>query len=147
MDLKLLSDVDDNFLEQASLNGVDNYFQILRRRLNMIERPLKAAINSNQKQIIENDLSSESKYEKWNIYGSYNPKYISMMIEIMRVYNNYVLTDEKSIKNKKSCSAKPKTPAQKIGLMDNTFDIYNILEFSVANIVTDFHEQFSQKSA
>lgn len=147
LDLKLLSDVDDNFLVQASLNGVDNYFQILRRRLNMLERPLKAAMNNNQKQNIENDLSTESKYEKWNIYGSYNPKYIAMMIEIMRVYNNYVLTDEKSIKNKKSCSTKPKTPAQKLGLMDCAFDIYDILEFSVANIVTNFHEQFSQKSA
>ena len=30
--------------------------------------------------------------------------------------------------------------------MDCAFDIYDILEFSVANIVTNFHEQFSQKS-
>lgn len=134
-------------MEQASLNGVDNYFQILRRRLNMLERPIKAAVNSNKKKVVDNDLSSESKYEKWNIYGSYNPKYISMMIEILRVYNNYVLTDEKSLKNKKSSSTKPRTPAQKLGLVDNIFDIYDILEFSVANIVTGFHEQFSQKQA
>jgi DNA polymerase III epsilon subunit len=147
LDLKLLTEVDDSFLDQASLHGVDNYFQILRRRLNMLERPLKAALNSNQKQLIENDVSSsESKYEKWNIYGSYNPKYIAMMIEIMRVYNNYVLTDEKSIKNKKTCSSKPKTPAQKIGLVNNSFDIYDILEFSVARVVTDYLEQFKTAS-
>lgn len=146
LDLKLLSNVDSAFLKQASLNGVDNYFQMLRRRLNMLERPLKSAQNNNQKQVIDNDLSSDSKYEKWNIYGSYNPKYISMMIEIMRVYNNYILTDEKTIKNKKALSVKPKTPAQKIGLVDGVFDIYDILEFSVAGIVTDYHEQLSQKS-
>lgn len=148
LDLKILTDVDASFLNHASLNGVDNYFQILRRRLNMLERPLKAAINSNKKQALKNDLSAtESKYEKWNLYGAYNPKYIAMMIEIMRVYNNYVLTDEKSIKNKKSCSDTPKTPAQKIGLVNNSFDIYDILEFSVANVVTEFHEQFSSKLA
>lgn len=105
----------------------------------MLERPIKAAINSNKKQIIENDLSSESKYEKWNIYGSYNPKYITMMIEIIRIYNNYVLTDAKSLKNKKYYTTNPKnpkTPAQKIGLVNKAFDIYDILEFSVARIVT-----------
>lgn len=148
LDLKLLTYADDSFLDQASLHGVDNYFQILRRRLNMLERPLRPTANTNQEQLIKNDLSSaNSKFEKWNIYGSYNPKYIAMMIEIMRVYNNYVLTDEKSIKNKKAYSGNPKTPAQKIGLVDKVFDIYDIIDFSVASIVTDYHELFSKKFA
>jgi hypothetical protein len=85
----------------------------------MVERPIKAATNANK-----NELSSnETKFEKWNKSGAYNPKYVAMMIEILRVYNNYILTDEKKIKNKKNCNKQPKTPAQKLGLVDKVFDI------------------------
>ncbi len=138
LDLKLLTDSDDDFLDQASLHGVDNFFNILRRRLSMVERPFKAAPNTNTKHNIERDLSAkESKFEKWNLYGSYNPKYVSMLIEMVRIFNNFILTDEKSIKNKKGRKRTPKTPAQNIGLVDNIFDIHDILEFSVANIILD----------
>ena len=142
LDLKPLTDYDERFLNSASLHGVDNYFQLLRRRISMVERPFKASTNKNAKQLIENDLSSSgSKFEKWNLYGSYNPKYVSMLIEIFRVFNNFILTDEKTIKNTKDCNRTPKTPAQKIGLSENIFDIHDILEFSVANIVVDLKEK------
>ncbi|MFT4804615.1 MAG: DNA polymerase III epsilon subunit [Psychroserpens sp.] len=138
LDLKLLTDCNEDFLDQASLHGVDNYFNILRRRLSMVERPFKASENKNTEHNIERDKSAkESKFEKWNLYGSYNPKYVSMLIEIVRIFNNFILTDEKTIKNLHKCKRTPKTPAQKIGLVDNGFDIHDILEFSVANIALD----------
>lgn len=136
LDLKLLTDFDDYLLENASLHGADNFFQLLRRRLNMVERPFKASPNSNEHKLIEDDLSVQNKrFDKWNLYGSYNPKYVSMLIEILRVYNNFILTDEKSIKSRKYSKRTPKTPAQKLGLVDDIFDIHDILEFSVANVV------------
>lgn len=134
LDLKLLTNCDLDMLENASLHGVDNFFQILRRRLSMVERPFKSVPNNNDKINIENDLSSENtKFEKWNLYGSYNPKYVSMLIEIVRVFNNFILTDEKSIKNKKGLDRIPTTPAQKIGFANKPFDIHDILEFSVTS--------------
>jgi hypothetical protein len=56
-----------------------------------------------------------------------------MLIEIVRVFNNFILTDEKSIKNKKGLGKTPTTPAQKIGLANKPFDIHDILEFSVTS--------------
>lgn len=56
-----------------------------------------------------------------------------MLIEIVRVFNNFILTDEKSIRNKKGLDRNPATPAQKIGLAEKPFDIHDILEFSVAS--------------
>lgn len=147
LDLKLLTDCDDYLLDNASIRGVDIFFNILRRRLSMVERPFKASQNSNDKKVIEDDLSTkDTKFQKWNLYGSYNPKYVSMLIEMVRIFNNFILTDEKSIKNKKGRKRIPKTPAQKLGLVDNIFDIHDILEFSVANVVLDFKEQSHQEA-
>ena len=73
-------------LQSMSLNGVDNWFQILRRLVNMLERPVTSATNS----------------KRWNAYAGYNPKWMSKLIEIMRVYNNFCRTNEKSLKDKRS---------------------------------------------
>jgi DNA polymerase III epsilon subunit len=135
VDLKALTDVDDGVLDDASISAVDSWFNQLRRRLTMVERPLQVKSTDNQKKQIENDLSVTGKFQKWNLYGSYNPKYVCMLIEISRVFNNFVLTDAKAIKNKRGYKRKPTTPAQRLGLVDEQFDIYDILEFSVANEV------------
>lgn len=134
LDLKLLTDCDVDMIDNASLHGVDNFFQILRRRISMVERPLRSVASSNDKTNVENDLSTENtKFEKWNLYGSYNPKYVSMLIEIVRVFNNFILTDEKSIKNKKGLDRIPTTPAQKIGFANKPFDIHDILDFTITS--------------
>ena len=52
-----------------------------------------------------------------------------MFVEILRIYNNYVMTDSKKLKNKGS-SKKPLTPAQKLGLADKQYSIQDILSFS-----------------
>jgi DNA polymerase III epsilon subunit len=105
----------ENLLD-VSTYGVDNYFQMIRRRINMFERPITSATNS----------------KRWNGYASYNPKWAVMIIEILRVYNNYVLTDEKSLKNK-GLYQEATTPAQKLGITDKKYTIEDILDFTVAS--------------
>lgn len=119
VDFKLLTPIDTTAYYNASLHGVDNYFQMSHRRINMVERPLPTATNS----------------KKWNGYGAYNPKYVAMLLDIFRVYNNFVLTNEKSItKNRLKKNQTPKTPAQHIGLVDKAFNVQDILEFSVERL-------------
>ncbi|MFT5277376.1 MAG: energy-converting hydrogenase A subunit M [Glaciecola sp.] len=101
-------------LLDVSTPGVDNYFQMIRRRINVLERPITTATNG----------------KRWNGYACYNPKWAVMLIEILRVYNNYVLTDEKSLKNK-GLSFTPRTPAQKIGFADQKYRIEDILDFTL----------------
>jgi DNA polymerase III epsilon subunit len=122
IDIKFLTIPSECLMEKASLYGVDNYFQMLRRRINMMERPIKTASKSDNK-------TTDSI---WNGYASYNPKYLSMLIEIFRVYHNYVLTDEKN-NIKHGYNRKALTPAQKLGLSDNAFTIYDVIEFAPAN--------------
>jgi len=120
LDVRLLTPVAADAFANASLHGVDNFFQILRRRINMLERPVQ----------------TQSRSQVWNGYGSYNPKYISMLVEIFRVYNNYVMTDKKKLtKNKNGKPSNAETPAQKLGLVDNPFSIYDIIEYTPAREV------------
>ena len=100
-------------LQSVSLNGVDNWFQVLRRLVNMLERPVTSATNS----------------KKWNAYAGYNPAWMCKLIEIMRVYNNFCRTNEKSLKAKQSKEV-PTTPAQRIGITDKVFTAQDILSFS-----------------
>lgn len=66
-----------------------------------------------------------------------------MLIEIFRVYNNYVLTDEKVLKRTSMQGKTARTPAQKIGLINQTFGVQDILEFSPAQVYLNSYE--SQK--
>lgn len=109
---ELTIDITDSLLE-VSTYGVDNFFQLIRRRVNMLERPITSATNG----------------LRWNGYASYNPKWAAMLIEIFRIYNNFVLTDAKTLKNKKSIRI-PTTPAQKIGLAGRAYDVDDILKFN-----------------
>lgn len=111
-------------MEQATLHGVDNYFQMLRRRINMMERPIKTSSKSDKKTVDS----------LWSGYAAYNPKHLSMLIEIFRVYHNYVLTDEKN-NVKQGYNRKALTPAQKIGLVDNAFSIYDVIEYTPASVL------------
>jgi DNA polymerase III epsilon subunit len=100
-------------LQSTSLNGVDNWFQVLRRLVNMLERPVTSATNS----------------KRWNAYAGYNPTWMCKLIEIMRVYNNFCRTNEKSLKDKRS-SDEPTTPAQRVGIANRIYSAHDILSFS-----------------
>lgn len=137
IDVKFLTSYSESAINYASLYGVDNYFQMLRRRINMMERPIPTSSQSKDKN------KENQKNQVWNGYGSYNPKYVSMLIEIFRVYNNYVLTDEKVLKRTSMQGKTARTPAQKIGLINQTFGVQDILEFSPAQVYLNSYE--SQK--
>ncbi|MBL1384292.1 MAG: hypothetical protein COA35_006320 [Colwellia sp.] len=59
-----------------------------------------------------------------------------MLIEIFRVYHNYVLTDEKN-NIKHGYNRQALTPAQKLGLVDNAFCIYDLIEFTPAKMLSE----------
>lgn len=107
-------------LQETSLNGVDNWFQILRRLINMLERPPTSATNS----------------KRWNAYAGHNPTWMCKLIEIMRVSNNFCRTNEKSLLSKRD-KAEPTTPAQRIGIASFAYSASDILSFST-------HAQFTE---
>jgi len=105
-----------SLLESASLHGVDNWFQIIRRHLNMLERPVTSGTNS----------------KRWNAYAGYNPEWMAKLIEIKRVYFNYCMTNERTNKKKYKGNLKPKptTAAMRLHLVDQVFKAEDILSFS-----------------
>jgi DNA polymerase III epsilon subunit len=115
-----LTSIDADSIEQASmilqstsLNGVDNWFQVLRRLVNMLERPVTSATNS----------------KRWNAYAGYNPTWMCKLIEIMRVHNNFCRTNEKSLKRKR-VNDMPTTPAQRLSIASKVYSANDILSFS-----------------
>lgn len=90
----------------ASNNGVDRFFQTCRRKLSFFERTNKKVANQ------------KNKEKNWSQYGSYDPSILVKLLEIMRVYYNFV--GRKGVKI---------TPAQKLGIVKKSYDINDILYF------------------
>lgn len=93
-----------NLFFNASLGGIDRFFMQIRRKLSLMERPIGTA--SNMRRI-------------WYGYSPYNPKIIQKVLDIYRVYYNYV-----KLGNDK------KTPAMRIGLARGPVKMEDILYFS-----------------
>lgn len=86
---------------KASLHSIDNFFMQVRRRINLLERPVRSA----------------SAARTWYGYAAYNPSVAQRLLEIFRVAHNYVfLGDDK------------KTPAMRIGLSDRPYRLNELLE-------------------
>ncbi|PHS20434.1 MAG: hypothetical protein COA86_00325 [Kangiella sp.] len=102
-------------LASSSLNGVDNWFQILRRHINMLERPVTSGTNS----------------KRWNAYAGYNPEWMGKLLEIKRVYFNYCMTNKKSITANSSEDKPITTPAMRLSLGDKTYFANDILSFNL----------------
>ncbi|TOP56003.1 hypothetical protein, partial [Vibrio parahaemolyticus] len=115
--------ISGNGVFEVSTKGVDNHFQSIRRRINMLERPVTSATN----------------YHRWNGYASYNPKWSVKLVEIFRVFMNYIHTDgirlEKQGKSQDFILENETTPAKRLGLADKNFRMKDILEFSAAKEV------------
>ncbi len=88
--------------DRASLHGIDQFFMQLRRRLNMAERSLTVATSGRE----------------YHIYQPYNPAVLAKLIEVLRVYYNYVITGSDG-----------KTPAMRIGLRSKPATPQDILAF------------------
>jgi len=89
---------------KASLHGVDSFFNQLRRRSSMLERPISTSSNSGR---------------VWSAYSAYNPTQTMRMIEIVRVCHNFVWP---SLDDKR-------TPAMRLGLARAPIDYADILDF------------------
>jgi transposase-like protein len=89
---------------KASLHGVDSFFNQVRRRLSLLERPIH---------------SKSNKGRIWNGYSPYDPGNVTKVLDIMRTVHNYILTG----KDRKS-------PAQRIGLAKAPLDYEDIIYFA-----------------
>jgi transposase-like protein len=89
---------------KASLHSVDSFFEKIRRRIAMLERPIHSAANSGR---------------TWNGYGAYNPAMVIKMLEIFRVVHNYIDIRKED----------KKTPAMRLGLAKAPLSYKNVLYF------------------
>ena len=87
----------------ATLGAIDRFFMQVRRKLSPLERPIGTA--SNMRRI-------------WYGYSPYNPKLIQKLLDIYRVYYNYVKVGEDK-----------KTPAMRIGLARSPIKMEDILYY------------------
>jgi transposase-like protein len=91
---------------KASLHGVDAFFEKIRRRIAMFERPVHSASNHGR---------------TWNGYAAYNPAMVGKMLEIFRVVHNFV--DVRKEDGTKT------TPAMRLGLAKAPIDYKTVLYF------------------
>ena len=89
-------------LLDASLHPIDNFFQIVRRRLSALERPISSA-------------SSTGRI--WTGKSPYNPAMINKQLQILRTYYNYCYISKLD----------GKTAAQRLGLAKGKVEIRKIL--------------------
>lgn len=107
---------------RASLFGVDRFFMQVRRRISLLERPMS---------------SSSAMGRRWYGYSPYNPEHAVKILEIFRVFHNYVhaTTDAKRrILKEGEVQRRPGevthnylTPAMRLGLMDRQVSIDEVL--------------------
>jgi len=86
----------------ASLRTTDSFFNLARRRLSSLERPILGRANNGA---------------LWDGYSPYDPHQVEKMIQILRCYYNYVLPSKRD----------GMTPAQRIGLAKGAVEIRKIL--------------------
>jgi len=101
-------DVDEitPLMVMATLNATDRFFLSLRRRITFFERSISSA------------SAIKSVGSKWSGYAAYNPAVLVKLLEIFRVYYNFVLTGKDG-----------KTPAQRLGVAKKVYSVRNILYY------------------
>lgn len=92
---------------RASLHAIDRFFMQLRRSVNVLERPMQTASASRR---------------IWHGYNPYNPVVVVRLLEIYRVYYNYLQPGEDG-----------KTPAMRLGLADRPISVDELLKFVSAS--------------
>jgi transposase-like protein len=105
-----LTDLDDpdpdhqaRLFLRASLHPIDRFFMSIRRRLNMLERPIGTA----------------SKLGRtWYGYSAYQPENIEKLLTIFRVFYNFCIEGKDK-----------KTPAVRLGLAERVIKAGELLEF------------------
>jgi transposase-like protein len=88
---------------KASLRAIDAFFMQVRRRLSLLERPIATASNNRR---------------LWHGYSAYNPRSIVKLLEMFRVFYNYVLI-----------GMDKQTPAMRLGLAKGRVSLEDIIYF------------------
>jgi hypothetical protein len=106
---------------KASLHAVDSWFNRVRRRNAMLERPIKSASNLGR---------------TYYAYSAYKPEQVAKLLTILRVCHNYIWqpADQKKPKGaKKPVTPVPKipkkSPAMKLGLIDRFLTYEELINF------------------
>ena len=86
---------------KATLHGIDRFFMQARRRLSLLERPIS---------------SSNTDGRKWFGYSAYNPVMVGKLLDIFRVFYNYIETGKDK-----------STPAMRLGLLKEPVSYADIL--------------------
>lgn len=94
---------------KASLHAVDSWFNRVRRRCSMVERPIKSASNLGR---------------TYYAYSAYRPEQIEKVLTILRVCHNFIWTIGEPKKGKV-----PKTPAMKLGLASAPMTYDDVITF------------------
>jgi len=92
-----------NLFLKASMHGVDNFFQRVRRSVNPLERPIQTASKSRR---------------TWYGYSPYNPNMVVKLLDIYRTVHNYVEAGKDG-----------KTPAMRLGLQGHVSKHEDIIYF------------------
>jgi len=87
--------------DKGTLHGIDRFFMQVRRRLSLLERPIASANNDGR---------------KWHGYSPYNPSMVAKLLDIFRVFYNYI-----------EVGADKKTPASRLGLTSQPSSYNDIL--------------------
>lgn len=90
---------------QVNSRAINNFFQEVRRRISILERPIVTARGDG----------------KSYIYSNYNPKYAQQIVTIFRTFYNFC--------SPKKINGRILTPAQYLGLTDKVFEIKDIVYF------------------
>lgn len=89
---------------KASLRGIDNFFQRIRRGLNPLERAL---------------VTASKDRRAWHGYHPYNPALVGKLLDIYRVVHNFV-----------EAGGDQRTPAMRLGLSDHVVTPEEIIYFT-----------------
>lgn len=94
---------------KASLHAVDSWFNRVRRRCSMLERPIKSASNLGR---------------TYFAYSAYRPEQIEKLLTMLRVCHNFIWTIGEPKKGKTKM-----TPAMKLGLADAPMTYEDVINF------------------
>lgn len=99
---------------KASLHGVDSFFQKVRRRMSMFERPIHSSGNAGR---------------TYSGYACYNPQHVVKMLEMFRVVHNYIDTKKEKVLIDGVEKMVQTTPAMRLGLAQAPVDYKTILYY------------------
>ncbi|SDH73445.1 hypothetical protein [Desulfosporosinus hippei] len=102
---RISSDEMAKLIFQVNSRAINNFYQTLRRRLSILERPLVTARGDG----------------KSYIYANYNPKYAQYVTTILRTFYNFCWATK--------LNGELATPAQRLGIADRKYTYRDIIYF------------------